>query len=346
MLRSILRVIALGVFCAALAILTAWSAAATYLSNLPSEGLRIAATIAFLAACAACVAFGRTRRRVVLMLLAVNAIIIVWFNLTPPSNDRDWKPADAVLATASVEGDVVTIRNIRNFDYRSESDVVPRYYDKTFDLSKLESVDLVLAYWSGDTIAHMMLSFGFGGNDFVTFSIERREDKGDEYSTWKGAFHQCELMYVVADERDVIGVRTNIRKENEQVYLFRTRIPLQNQRALFLDYLRTLNRLAERPEWYNTLTDNCTTGVLRHTESYGGLARYNWKLLLSGYAAEYVYEIGGLDTSIPFAELKRLGHVNARAQAAGLSEDFSQRIREGMPLPAPLTMEELRARKE
>ncbi|MFO0867133.1 MAG: DUF4105 domain-containing protein [Gemmataceae bacterium] len=329
-----------------MAILVAWSAAAVYMSNLPSEGLRIAATIAFLSACVACVVRGRTRKRIVLSLLAINAAVIVWFNLTPPSNDRDWKPPVAVLANATIDGDKVTIRNIRNIEYRSESDFTVRHYDKTFDLAKLESVDLVLAYWSGDTIAHMMVSFGFGGDDFVCFSIERREDKGDDYSTWKGAFHQCELIYVVADERDVLGVRTNIRKENEQVYLYRTRIPLQNQRLLFLDYLRTLNRLANKPEWYNTVTDNCTTGVLLHTESYGGLARYNWKLLLSGYAAEYVYEIGGLDTSMPLAELKKLGHVNARAQAAGLGPDFSRRIRKGLPMPAPLTMEELRAHKK
>jgi len=344
MLRFIFRALSLGLLAAALAILVAWSTAAIYMSNLPSEGLRVAATIAFLAACVAILRFGRMQWRTVFMLLAINAVIIVWFNLTPPSNERDWKPGVAVLATASIEGDLVTIRNIRNCEYRTESDFTPRYYDKTFDLSKLESVDIVLAYWSGDAIAHMMLSFGFGGKDFVCFSIERREDKGDEYSTWKGAFHQCELIYVVADERDVIGARTNVRKE--QVYLFRTRIPRENQRALFLDYLHTLNRLAEKPDWYNTLTDNCTTGILLHTESYGGLARYNWKLLLSGYAAEYVYEIGGLDTSIPFAELKDRGHVNARAEAAGLGEDFSQRIREGMPMPPPLTMEELRARKQ
>jgi hypothetical protein len=340
------RVTALGVLFGVLAVLVAWSAAAVSMSNLPSKGLRIAATIAFLAACSACIIWGETWQRKILMLLAINAAVIAWFNLTPPSNDRDWKPQSAVLAHATIEGDTVTIHNIRNIEYRSEGDFTPRYHEKTFDLAKLESVDLVLAYWSGDTIAHMMVSFGFGEGDFVCFSIERREDKGDEYSTWKGAFHQCELIYVVADESDLIGVRTNIRKENEQVYLFRTRIPLENQRLLFLDYLRTLNRLAQKPEWYNTVTDNCTTGVLLHTESYGGLARYNWKLLLSGYAGEYVYEIGGLDTTMPFQELKRLGHVNARAQAAGLGPGFSQRIREGMPMPAPLTMEELRARKK
>lgn len=158
----------------------------------------------------------------------------------------------------------------------------------------------------------------------------------------RGIFRQYELAYVVGDERDLIRVRTNYRQPNEQVYVYRTRIPLENQRQLFLDYVRTVNQLAERPAWYNTLTDNCTTGVLLHTRAYRGLARYNWKILLSGYAAEYAYDIGALAPGLPFAELQRRGHVNARAQAADQAADFSQRIRVGIPAPPPWTLEEFR----
>lgn len=318
-----------------------WSSLAVYYSNLPWQPLRAIAAVLFAAGSFAVLLRVRPRWRARVIFAGMFAAVVIWWNLIPPSNDRDWKKETAVLSSATVNGNKVTIHHIRHLDYRTESDFTPRYYDKTFDLSTLDSVDLIAVYWGSDAIAHVMVSFGFAGKDYVCFSIERRDERGESYSTWKGLFHQYELFYVVADERDVIGVRTRYRQPEEQVYLFRTRIPLENQRALFLSYLQSSNRLAKRPEWYNTITDNCTTGVLLHTRAYRGIARYNWKILLSGYTAEYAYEIGGLDTSLPFEELRRRGHVNERARAAIADEDFSQKIREGMPMPPPATMDEL-----
>jgi hypothetical protein len=140
---------------------------------------------------------------------------------------------------------------------------------------------------------------------------------------------------VVADERDVIRLRTTYRQPQEGVYLYRTRVPPAQARRLFLDYVRDINRLVEQPEFYNTLTTNCTTAILYHSRASGGIAHYNWKVLWSGYAPQYAYELGRLDTRLPFAELKRLSHINARAQAAGDASDFSQRIRAGLPMPPP-----------
>ncbi|MCG3149102.1 MAG: hypothetical protein PCFJNLEI_02561 [Verrucomicrobiae bacterium] len=336
------RCLARGVLGLVIGLVTLWVVLAIALSDLPGVWVRRGAAGVFAVGTIVLFWKCRPRWRALLIFVAVVTAVIVWWRHRPPANDRDWKPEVAVAAHATVTGDQVTIHNIRHLEYRTETDFTPRYYDKTFDVTQLDSVDLISVYWGSDAIAHVMVSFGFKGKDFVTFSIERRDERGETYSTWRGLFHQYELFYVVADERDVIRVRTNYRQPAEDVYLFRTRMPVENQRRLFLDYIRSLNELAARPAWYNTLADNCTTGVLLHTKAYPGRLRYNWKILLSGYTAEYAYELGGLDSRVPFAELKRLGHVNSRARAADQAENFSQQIREGIPLPAPYTMEEFR----
>jgi hypothetical protein len=246
-----------------------------------------------------------------------------------------------VVADATVDGDLVTIRNIRNLDYRTETDFSPRYYDKTFDVRRLDSVDLLCVYWGSDKIAHVIVSFGFGGDeDHVCFSIETRRERGEDSSALLGLFRHYEVVCVAADERDVVRVRTNYREPREQVYLYRTRLPRENQRALFLDYARSVHDLAQRPQWYNTLSDNCTTGVLLHTRAYAHRGRYNWKILLSGYVPQYAYEIGMLDASLPFDDLRRRSLINPKAEAADDAADFSRRIRAGLPLPQPMTMEQ------
>ena len=262
--------------------------------------------------------------------LALALVLVVWGNATP-SNSRDWQPEVAVLPYADINGDLVTVHNIRNFDYRTETDFTPAYYDKTFDLRRLDRVDLIAVYWIGPAIAHLFVSFGFG-DDHLAISIEARKDRTREYATIPGFFRQYELVYIVADERDVIRVRTNYRKSPpEEVYLFRTTGPLENARRVFLDYISDINRLREHPRFYNTLTTNCTTMIVAHTAVNPGHIPYSWKILLSGYAAEYAYDRGRLDGSLPFEELKRRSHINAAAQAADKAPDFSQRIRAGLP---------------
>jgi hypothetical protein len=169
----------------------------------------------------------------------------------------------------------------------------------------------------------------------VAISIETRKELAEEYSTIGGFFRQYELIYVVADERDVIRLRTTYRQPQEEVYLYRTRMPLVNARRLLMSYVQKINDLVEHPTFYNTLTTNCTTNILSHVRSFGGHARYNWKILLSGHAAEYAYENGSLDTSRPFAELRQRSRINAQAQAARDAADFSQRIRADLPRPPP-----------
>jgi len=297
------------------------------------QGRLVLAAVYGLAGLAAVVALVLHRgQRFALPVFAVAlAAIAVWWGGLRPSNERDWQPEVARLAYATVDGDMVTVHNIRNFDYRTETDFTPAYYDRTYDLKKLDSGDLVAVYWMGPAIAHLLLSFGFG-DDHLAISIEARKEKGEGYSSAKGFFRQYELYYVVADERDVLRVRTNYRKDPpEDVYVYPLRVPRENIRRVFLEYVRKMNALRARPEFYNTLTTNCTTAILMNTRVNPGSLPFSWKVLLSGYTPAYVYESGRIDQSLPFEELQRRSLVNAAAQAADQAPDFSRRIRAGLP---------------
>ena len=333
-MRRILAILGLIVAGLAIAVVTGWGALVLFYLAPGSQAVRT--TLAWSFAALGLVTVGalaaRRARRLTLAVFAaaVGLVLGAWVSPTP-SNDRDWQPEVAVLPHATIKGDLVTVHNIRNFDYRTETDFTPAYYDRTFDLRRLDRVDLVAVYWMGPAIAHIFLSFGFG-DEHLPVSIEVRKTRATEYSTIAGFFRQYELIYIVADERDVIRVRTNYRKSPpEEVYMFRAVAPIENGRRTFLDYMRDINALKERPRFYNTLTTNCTTMIFAHTTANPGHVPLSWKILLSGYAPEYVYARGRLDRRLPFAELKRRGHVNGLAQAADKAPDFSRRIRAEMP---------------
>ena len=316
--------------------LGAWAALALYFGPLASSvGAGVVAVSGVLAAASA------ARRRGSWAPIGLFAVIFagflwVWSGVTP-SNARKWQSDVAVLPYATFDGDLVTLHNIRNFQYWTELDYTPSYYTKTFDLNQLDEVDMIAVYWMGDAIAHIMMSFGFADKDFVTISIETRKEEGESYDTVRGFFRNYELIYVVGDDRDLIRLRSNYRKNPpEDVYLYRSRIPPANARRLFLEYLRNVNELKEHPAFYNTGTTNCTTNIYRHTLVNPGEHPFSWKLMLSGYAPEYLYERGGLDSAVPFAEQKKRAHINPAAQAADKAEDFSQRIRANLPKLPPL----------
>jgi len=324
----------------AMVAMTVWGALAIYYSNVPDEGLRKILTLGFVLFGAALLVWyllSAKRTRPLIVFLAGFLLLVAWWSTIPARQDRDWAPEYARLTYATIKGDLVTIHYIRNFDYRTETDFTPRYYDKTFDLRQLDSVDIIASYWMGDAIAHTIVSFGFSGKDFLAISIETRRERHESYSSVAGFFKQYELFYVVADERDLIRLRTNYRKDPpEDVYVYRTVAPTANARRVFLDYIREINSLAEKPEFYNSLTTNCTTSILTHTRVNPGHLPLSWKVLLSGYVPAYLYEQRRIDTSLPFEELKRRSHINAAAQAADRAADFSQRIRAGLPTPPKL----------
>jgi hypothetical protein len=311
-----------------------WGTLAVHYADLAPGWLREALAAAFgLLALAALGSIAARRHRapaLAVFAMAFLAVLLYWRTIEP-SNERDWAPEVARLPHATVAGDLITLHDIRNFDYRTETDFTPAYYDRTFDLRRLDALDVVTSYWMGPAIAHVFLSFGFG-DEHVAVSVEARKERGEGYSSAQGFFKRYELIYVVGDERDLIRVRTNYRRDPpEDVYLYRVRGPVENARRLFLEYVHAINALRDEPRFYDTLTTNCTTTILLHTRVNPGHLPLSWKVLLSGYAAEHAYEQGRLDRSLPFAELHRRSRINDAARAADQAPDFSRRIRGGLP---------------
>ncbi|QPK63571.1 DUF4105 domain-containing protein [Methylomonas sp. LL1] len=327
-----MKLIKVGFTIVILVLTTLWGVGAVYFgdSDTGVVQLWISAMFGLLGLAALiCLGLPRWRKRLLLGHSMAFIIILAWWLGISPSNQRNWQMDAGKLAYASFVGDTVTVHNIRNFDYRSEFDFQPAYYSKTFDLNKFQGIDLFSVYWMGPAIAHTILSFDFGGNDHLAVSIEARKEQGEGYSTIKGFFRQYELIYFVADERDVIRLRTNYRKDPpEQVYRYRLQGSMENGRRLFLEYMRKINELNEQPAFYNTLLDNCTTAIWLRTLSNQGHLPFSWKILLSGYLPEYLYQSQRLDTRMPFQELQRQARINSQAQAADQSPDFSMRIRE------------------
>jgi hypothetical protein len=277
---------------------------------------------------------GRTRLGLAAFAPAL-AAVLTWYTALEPRSDRAWTTDVARAPWAEIDGERVTIHEVRHFAWRTEADFAPRWETRTVDLSKLEGVDLIASYWMGDAIAHVMVSFVFADAPPLAISIETRKEEGEPYSTVLGFFRRYELVYVVADERDLIGVRTNVRAAPpEDVYLYRVTVPKDAVRRLFLEYMRDMTELSARPQFYHTATTNCTTMVLINNRVNGPVSLLNWKILLSGHLPRLVHERGRLDQSLAFDELRRLSRVNDAARAAGLdAPDFSTRIREGLPQP-------------
>jgi len=331
--RTVIRYGGIVLLAVTVALMTGWVVMAIYYSNLPGEYLRIFLSGLFGLTTLAAFIILPKRGMTLVWFLAVFTGIVIWWLLIPASNDRKWQRDVTITPYATVQGNEVTIHNIRNLNYRTETDFDVRHYEKTFDLNKLNSVDLLAVYWMGGTIAHTMISFGFEGKNYIAFSIETRKEQGEDYSTIKGFFKQYELTYIAGDERDLIRVRTDYRNPQEDVYLFRLKMNPERARKFFMEYVRQINSMKKKPEWYNTLTTNCTTNIVRHARAFGSRAQYNWKVLLSGHAPQYAYEIGVLDTRIPFEELKKRGYINKKAHAIGNDPEFSRKIREDIPDP-------------
>ena len=308
-----------------------WGALALYFRGPGSNGLHLVLAGAYVAAMIALYILLRTPLHRLLGIAGLFALILAWWTTIRPSNDRDWMPDVAVLPYATIDGNRIAVHNIRNCDYRSENDYAVRYYDATFDLAQLQSVDLFLCYWGARPIAHTMLSFGFSDGRHLCISIETRKEKNEQYSALRGFFKQYELTYVVADEHDLVRLRTNYRRED--VYLYRLNAQPPLARAVLLDYLKCINQFRERPEWYNALTSNCTTNIRGHTKPYAQRSRWDWRLLANGYLDEMMYERGVVDRRLNFAELRERSRINERALKAGDAADFSQQIREGLPTP-------------
>jgi hypothetical protein len=303
----------------------AWACAALFFDG-PFSGW-----LAAVFACAAAITLGWVRpfwKSLSLLAVLFLAVLFWWLSIEP-SNDREWLPDVAHLPTAKIDGDLVTIENVRNFAYRSESDYDEHWEERTYDLSKLKGVDMFLIYWGSPWIAHTIMSWEFEDGPPLAISIETRKEVGEAYSAVRGFFRQFELYYVVSDERDVIRLRTNFR--GEEVFLYHLNVKPEVERNVLLAYLEEINGLALKPRWYNALRYNCTTAIRHHVQSVGARNPFNWRILLNGHLDELGYERGTIDTSLPFDELRKRSNITERAKAIGEGADFSARIRDGLP---------------
>ncbi|BDZ75025.1 membrane protein [Methylophaga marina] len=262
------------------------------------------------------------------------AIMTAWWSTLKPSHDRLWADEVSQLLEARVEGNHVLLKNVRNFEWRSETDYTPRWESRTYDLARLRSADLVLSYWMGPNIAHTLVSFGFDDGERIVFSLEIRKERHESYTAVGGFFRQFEQVLVAADERDIVHTRSNVR--GEDVYLYRLQMSQEKVRSLFLKYLDAANELRRTPRFYNTLTSNCTTIVFELARLIAPALPIDYRLLLSGHFAEYVYDLHGLTLGYRYGELQTRGHINERALASDASDaDFSVSIRQGVPgIPA------------
>ena len=306
----------------------AWAAGAVWFDGPASRAL--AGTLAALVGLGGALSllvlpFGRA----LLVSLALFAGVTAWWLSIPPRQDRDWLPDVARVPRTIRNGDVLTIENIRNFTYRTETDYDEIWETRTYDLSKLKGVDLFLVTWGAPGIAHTIASWEFEDQPPLAISIETRKERGEQYSALLGFFRQYELYYVVADERDVIGVRASHRGERPSLY--RIDMYPENAKKLLLRYLDEVDDLAAKPRWYNALTHNCTTEIRWNLQAIGLKNPLDWRIFANAHLPELMYERKTIDTSLPLAELVRISDVTEKAKQADGAPDFSKRIREGLP---------------
>ncbi|GLQ99800.1 Lnb N-terminal periplasmic domain-containing protein [Dyella mobilis] len=252
-------------------------------------------------------------------------LLLAWWSTIAPSSQRDWADDVAKLLTGSVDGNRVTLYNVRHFNWRSDDDYDARWETRTYDLDHLASADLILSSWGVPGIVHALLSFGFDDGSHVVFSVEIRKKKNQSFTPLGGFFKDYERAIVAADEDDVIRVRTNVRGETDHLYRLQMNKPAMH--ALFLSYVKEANELAVQPAFYNTVTSNCVTIVYGMAKQIDPGLPYDYRLLLTAYLPGYLYGVGALDKRYPLQVLTEQGDITARARAVRPGEDFSTAIR-------------------
>lgn len=304
-----------------------WATLAIHYSNLPGEWLRSALAIAFAAFAIWALWLSRPRRKTAFTVLFLG--VVAWWISISPSHDRNWRPEVAVMPRVTINGDSVRITGVRNFDYRSRDDFTVRHEEREVLLSHLRGIDFYVSYWAEGLVGHTFLSFIFDNAPPLSVSIETRPEVGEGFNPIASLFKQFELIYVVGDERDLVGLRVNHRQET--VYLYRLNTTAEDARRLLIIYLERINELADRPEFYHLLSNSCTINIVRYANAAGRAGRFDIRHLFNGLIDSYLYHSGRIDTTLPFDELRRRSLINAAAQAANGAPDFSQRIRASLP---------------
>lgn len=305
-----------------------WSIPSLYF-NLPWMWLKISGAVLFAVGVPSALILVKPRRRTFFVIVAAVVSITVWQQSIPPTNDRDWQLPVARLPRVTIKGGDIKISNIRNFDYRSETDFTPRYYTKDFRLDEIKSLDYVLSYWDGNkAIAHIIFSFGFKNGDYLAVSVETRLAKKQEQSLLSGIFNQYEIIYILADERDVLRLRSNFRKE--QVYLYRVKINDKALQKIFLKIVSQADDLHQNPRFYNTLKQNCLTTLLADLQNaLDHQFRFDYRFIMNGYSDELLYDKNVLiNGDLLFEELKKRRHINQYVENdPDAAFDYSRKIR-------------------
>lgn len=268
------------------------------------------------------------KKKILLPLIIISMISLgAWWSIKP-SLIRNWSLDQEILPTATIEGDLITVHNIRNFSYTSTTSYTPAYYDKTFDLKKLKRIWFIVEPFSGYIgAAHTFLSFEFEEDNFLAISVEIRKEKGESFSAIKGLFKQYELMYVAGDERDLIKLRSNYRKD--KVYVYPIATTEENQKKLFISMITRMNKLTEEPEFYNTLTSTCTTNIVSHVnEIVPKRIPIRSEIFFPAESDRLAYDLGLIDTTLPFEEAREHFLINEKAMRYAERDDFSRKIRE------------------
>lgn len=311
-------------FVVLLALGTAWAATATTI-HLAAPVLWLAYAGLAIAALAALAARLCSRGRSWAVLAVAALAVAGWYQTIQPSQSRNWAAEVAHGVSYTRAGDIITLHNVRNFLWTSDTEAVPAWEDRSYDLTKLASVDMLTSVWDSPNIAHLIVSFGFTDSKHVAFSVEIRKEAHESFSTIGGFFRQFELALIAADEADVIRLRTNLRRED--VHLFPVKLNAEQRQILLLAYLDLGNKLATEPQFYNTVTANCTSVVYRLVQVIKPDMPLDRRLLLSGQLPEYIDELGGLPGDLPMDQRRQLAAITARAQGIGPNQDYSALIR-------------------
>lgn len=311
-------------FTLSLAAAAAWTAAAMYFQL---HGLvQILAWAVLALAVITVFALRLRKRRLAWAGFALAALVVAgWYASILPQQNRNWAADVEHGVTGTVEGSKVTLNNVRDFEWTSDSEAAPHWETRAYDLEKLETVDMLTSTWGNPDIAHLIVSFGFSGGEHIAYSVEIRKEKGESFSSVGGFFRQFEIVLIAADEADVVKVRTNLRGEN--VHLFPVKLNAEQRRALFLRYLAFGNDLAKKPQFYNTVTANCASTVYHLVQVIKPDMPLDRRLLFSGQLPEYIDELGGLPGTMPMQQRRKLAEISPIAKTFQPGQNFSALIR-------------------
>lgn len=309
-------------------LLASWATLVVYYSNLPWPWLRIMLAVVF-AAFSIWVLWLTRKPRMRWAFAGLFLVVLIWFISIRPSHDRPWRREVTVMPRAIIDGDHVRLTGVRNFEYRSRDDFTEHYEEREVSISHLTSIDFFVSYWKIGPVGHTFLSFNFDNAPPVCISIETRPEVGEGFAPIASMFKQFELIYVVGDEHDLVGVRVNHR--GEETFMYPIRTSQAGAQRLFRVYLDRINELADRPEFYNLLSNSCTINIVRYANVAGRVGRFETDQLLNGFIDRYLYRSGRIDTTLPFDELRRLSHINQAVRTAADAPDFSEQIRAALP---------------